>query len=350
MGKNLFCGLNIQFLSMKITIYSSFLLLLLSSCMEDLEKDRQYPVTPIPDEVSLATIPLTEEYRYQFYYDLSENTVTAQNDKEGWDIAFDNRTDKKTIWLNTANFMDAGVSEETDFDAVNSHQGIAMTFDRPAMSDDTTAIGAWWQHPEKVIVINRGITYEGQQKGYKKIKLSYLESGKYVIHFANLNGSDEQLDTISKESHAANRILYSFDGGGEELQIAPDSPDWDLWFTQYTKMLYAEGEPYPYLVVGALSNRSRIRTAQLQAGFEEVDGAAADTASFYPYADLIGYDWKELTGDVESGDVSYVIRNGLTYLVHEMDNNSYYKLRFTGFYNETGRKGYPAFEYQQIYP
>lgn len=327
-----------------------FLLIFLLSCMKELEKDGQYPITPIPDEINLATIPLTEEYRYQYYYDLSENAVTSQNEKVSWDLAFDNRPEKKTVWLNTANFMEAGVSEETDFAAVESQQGIGMTFDRPAMSKDTTAIGAWWQHPEKVIVINRGINYAGEQKGYKKIKLATLESGAYLIRGANLDGSEAFTDTIARQSGEANRIMYTLSNGGGVLPVEPASSEWDLWFTQYTKMLYAEGEPYPYLVVGALSNRARIRTAQLDVAFESVDGAAADTAAFYPWADLIGYDWKELTGDVESGDVAYVIRPELTYLVHEMDAGKYYKLRFTGFYNETGRKGYPAFEYQQIYP
>jgi len=67
-----------------------------------------------------------------------------------------------------------------------------------------------------------------------------------------------------------------------------------------------------------------------------------------PYADLIGYDWKELQGDVETGNVSYTIRKPLTYLIEETDNNKVYKLSFTDFYNENSRKGYPTFEYQRL--
>lgn len=317
---------------------------MLNACMKDVEEDKAYSITSIPEEILLETIPMTESYSRQFYYDLSENRIVHENDKQEWDLAFDNTDQGQTIWLNTANFMEAGLSENS-FEEVTSSTGISMSFDDPSGSADSTAIGAWWKQESIVYVINRGIDENGSPMGYKKVVFSMLTQGVYKIRFANLDGSEEYTVEVAKNAMEG-RIMWSFENGGEVAFTEPE--EWDLWFTQYTKTLFAEGEPYPYLVVGALTKRPAMATAQLSRSFEEVSLADADTASWFPYADAVGYDWKELTGDVESGDVSYVIPDSNIYLLRDQVNEEYYKLRFTGFYDETGRKGYPAFEYMHL--
>lgn len=317
---------------------------MLNACMKDVEEDETYPVTSIPEEVLLETIPMTESYSRQFYYDLSENRIVHENDKNEWDLAFENTDQGQTIWLNTANFMEAG-STENSFDELTSSAGISMSFDDPSGSADSTAIGAWWSKESMVYVINRGIDENGSALGYKKVVFSMPEQDVYTIRFANLDGSNEHTVEVAKNAMEG-RIMWSFDDGGKIAFTEPE--EWDLWFTQYTKTLFAEGEPYPYLVVGALTNRPRIASARLSRSFENVSLADADTVTWFPYADVIGYDWKELTGDVESGDVSYVIPDTNIYLLRVQKSEDYYKLRFTDFYDETGRKGYPAFEYMQL--
>ena len=334
---------------MKNTVILFLITIMLAGCLDDLEDDRQYPITSIPDEVNLATVAMTESYQYQYYYDLSRNAVAAQSSNSAWDLAFDNSPGGRTIYLNTSNFMMAAGADTENFEAVTSTEGVNFSFDRPAGSNDSIALAAWWRNPQQVYIIDRGINHEGTPLGYKKMVFSLDQQEGYIIRYADMDGNNEVRDTISKSETPYNRVMYSFENGGEVKYLEPAGEDWDLWFTQYTKMLYAQGEPYPYLVVGALSNRSRIETAQLNMPFRQVDAGVADTVTFYPYADLIGYDWKELTGDVESGDVSYVIRPDITYLIREKDKNLLYKLRFTGFYDQKGRKGFPAFEYQQIF-
>lgn len=69
---------------------------------------------------------------------------------------------------------------------------------------------------------------------------------------------------------------------------------------------------------------------------------------FYSTAqDEIGYDWKDVVGDVTTGNVSYVVVEGLNYVVRDSEG-FYYKLRFISFYNDGGDKGYPTFEYQRL--
>lgn len=81
---------------------------------------------------------------------------------------------------------------------------------------------------------------------------------------------------------------------------------------------------------------------------ETIDRLVADTVTFYPYADIIGDDLKRREGDVETGNVTYVIRKDRSYIIRLKDAQNPYKLDFTGIYNATGRKGYPAFKFQKI--
>ena len=333
---------------MKQALILTAVVLALSSCMKELEKDKVYPAEQIPDEVKLDMVELTPQYSFRKYYDLSSSQVVASHRKTDWDLAFEALPGGKHIFLNSAKFMRAGNSGEEEFDKVTSTEGTQMTFDDPSLNPDSTAIGLWQKpHPE-VYIIDRGVDEQGNSVGYKKVKFVSLTGGRYTVQFASLDGSNRHEAVIAKDS-VSNHVMLSFENGGEVKYLQPPSQQWDLVFTQYTKTLFTDaGEPYPYLVVGVLSNRQRMVTAELEHPFTEVDAVAADTAGMLPYADLIGYDWKKLQGDVETGNVSYTMRKPLTYIIKETDNNTVYKLSFTDFYNENSRKGYPTFEYQRL--
>ncbi len=82
--------------------------------------------------------------------------------------------------------------------------------------------------------------------------------------------------------------------------------------------------------------------------FSQISISDTATLEFSLELDKIGYDWKQLIGDVNSGNVSYEVKPNFNYIIK--DGNSYfYKLRFVNFYNpETGEKGFPVFEYQRL--
>lgn len=319
-----------------------------SSCMKDLEEDKMYPVEEIPDDVNLDVVALEPDYRYRKYYDLSKSEVVATHQKTAWDLAFSGMPGESSIFLNSAKFMKAANTGKKKMEEVNNSGNHQMTFDSPALNSDSTAIGDWQKPNPDVYVIDRGQDVEGNALGYKKVVFQSLKNGRYAIAFANLDGSGYYEATIPKDS-ASNRVMFSFDNGGEVRYLQPRSSEWDLVFTQYTKTLYTDqGEPYPYLVVGVLSNRKRVRMAETERPFDIVDRAAADTVTYYPYADIIGYDWKRLEGDVENGNVTYVTRKDRSYIILMRDTRIIYKLGFTDFYNAAGRKGYPAFEFQRL--
>ena len=139
------------------------------------------------------------------------------------------------------------------------------------------------------------------------------------------------------------RVCFSFQKG--VVDVAPLPFDWSLLFTKYTTMLVTnEGENYPYIVNGVLLNPSGV-TAALDTIHDFMEMELADTLDLEltSRADVIGYEWKYY--DFDAG--VYTIVPEMHYVIRDRDG-FYYKLRFIDFYNDTGVKGYPRFEYVRL--
>jgi hypothetical protein len=325
----------------------------LTSCFKDDEKIAPHD----PGNVKTVTIELTSDYRYQVYFDLGTGEVVSMNNKKDWDLGFDGSKDGWKIILNSSNFMLAARSGLTDFDAPIDTTGMDFNFDASNGSPDSVAIGNWvaFQEPDsvkvytnEVYIIDRGYDEVGNLRGMRKIVFREVTDTSYAIRYANLDGSNENTFTVIKDP-TVNYVCFSFDEGGKELDLEPPKYDWDLIFTQYTTLLYTdEGDPYPYLLTGALSNTSGVTVCQdTLYNFADIDVNIAAGLNYTSIPDEIGYDWKDVVGDVSSGNVSYVIIEGRNYIIRDWEGY-YYKLRFTSFYNNSGEKGYPTFEYQQL--
>jgi hypothetical protein len=326
---------------------------LLTSCFKEDEK-----VTPHdPGNVETVTIELMNDYRYQVYFDLETGEVVSANLKKIWDLAFDCSEDGWLILLNTSNFMLAAKTGVTEMGMVADTVGLDWQFDASSGSMDTLAIGKWVDftspdsmkiYSNEVYVIDRGYDEVGNLRGLRKVVFEAVTDTSYTFRYSNLDGSNENRFTVRKDP-AVNYACFTFDEGGKQLDLEPPKDDWDLIFTQYTTLLYTnEGEPYPYLLTGVLSNPSGVQVAQdTLYEFTSLDLDAASSLLYSQALDEIGYDWKDVVGDVSTGMVTYVIVEGLNYVVKDGEG-FYYKLRFTGFYNNSGSKGYPTFEYQKL--
>ena len=175
-----------------------------------------------------------------------------------------------------------------------------------------------------------------------------LEGDEYTFKYAKMDGSVETTFTVTKDP-SVSFMCFSFDDGGKQLNFEPPKYDWDLLFTQYTTLLYTkEGDPYPYIVTGVLINRLDVEVARdTLMNFQNIDINSVNQVDLTTTQDEIGYDWKDVVGDVGSGNVSYVITEGLNYVIRDQEG-FYYKLRFINFYSNSGDKGYPTFEYQRL--
>ncbi|MDP3441986.1 MAG: HmuY family protein, partial [Ignavibacteria bacterium] len=124
---------------------------------------------------------------------------------------------------------------------------------------------------------------------------------------------------------------------------------YDLLFSQYTTLLYTnEGDPYPYLVTGVLLNRTNtFSTMNDSLVFDSITREQVVDFNYTDQLDAVGYDWKDVVGDVSSGVVYYEVKPENNYIIKNR-NGYIFKMRFIGFYNQSGEKGYPTIEFQKL--
>lgn len=324
---------------------------ILSSCFK--EED---PIAPNPKpNKEIEIIPMTQYYSYQVYFDLKEGEQISSNLKDDFDLMFSSNDTSSIIRLNTATFTMAAETAFQDFESVSDTAGLDWKFDKSDGNPDSTVLKNWititdsdTAYSKNVWVINRGITDLGIHRGFKKIKFESLKNDIYHFTYVNMDNSDPRDIFISKRS-GYNYAQFSFDENSE-VSFEPEKLAWDLIFTQYTTLLFTdEGDPYPYLVTGVLINETATVVA-----FDSTmifDDVVLEDVLYLDYSadlDVIGYDWKELYGDINSGDFYYKARTNYNYFIRS-NNDLFYKLRFIGFYDpETGEKGFPSFEYQRL--
>lgn len=330
---------------MKLLATYIILLFALTSCFEEDEMVLPHD----PGDLTEGEVELTETYKYQVFYDFETNSTIKQNIFSEWDLGFETSDSGWHVILNTSKMMLAGNTGETDFEKVKSNSGLTMNFDPSHGNLDSTAIGNWYSYNEEnpvsleyVYVIDRGTDEDFNLLGEKKITLNFQDENTYTVRFANLDGSDEQTMIVPKDT-AVNFVCFSFENG--IVEIEPDKNTWDLQFCKYSTLLFTDvGDPYPYLVTGVLINPFKtVAGLDTINQFDEITFEIAEQQDLFNQRDIIGYDWKEYDFDNETYQVFpekvYILRNRIGF---------YYKLRFIDFYNSTGEKGYPTFEFLRL--
>ena len=193
-----------------------------------------------------------------------------------------------------------------------------------------------------IYIVDRGTDEDGKAVGLKKVTFGLQDINTYLVRFANLDGSNEQTVSIQKDTTITN-VCFSFDDGIANIQ--PPKEDWDLLFTKYSTMLTTnEGEPYPYLVTGVLLNSFKSSAAlDTINSFETISFEMAELQEYSTSQDIIGYHWKEYDFDNDR----YITLSDNTYFL-KTSVGFYYKIRFIDFYNSTGERGYPTFEFLRL--
>ena len=319
----------------------------LSSCFK---KDEM--VLPHPrGDVRTDTIGMTERYRYQLYFDLDSGRVVKFNERTDTDLGFDCDLRGWRIILNTADFMKAADLGMVPFGQPQDTTGANWKFDKSDGNPDSLAIGQWFSVVEgdtlsnhHVYILNRGIDTVGVSLGIFQIIFDSLKNGIYYFRYSPLAGGNVISAAVSKES-GMNFIHYSLRSGGIVNPVEPSRNAYELFFTQYTTLLFTdEGAAYPYLVTGVLINPYRVDVSlDTLDAFVDINLDKALQMNFTRSADAIGYDWKYYNFD----NGIYTVRAGLSYVIRNQQG-FYFKLRFIGFYNRNGEKGYPVIEYQML--
>lgn len=317
-----------------------------TSCFKEDEAIEPHP----RGDVQTDTIAMTETYRYQLFYSLDSAAVVRTEVKTTYDLGFECSPGGWHILLNTSNFMKAADLGVVTFGAKHDTAGATLRFDRSDGNPDSTAIGNWFTingndtvSNNHVYAISRGLDELGNPLGLYQVIFDSLRHGTYYFRYALLSGGA----ILAAEAHKdpmVNYLWFSFPDHAIK-NVEPPSSLYDLLFTQYTTLLYTdEGIPYPYLVTGVLSNRKGVEVAiDTLHSFSSVTRDIALGLTYSKNIDEIGYNWKYY--NFSSG--AYTIRPKNCYLVHTV-SGFLYKLRFIGFYDKNGSKGYPVIEFQKL--
>jgi hypothetical protein len=332
--------------------YPSVILLLLSSLVlhSCFKEDEMLPMPPHGD-VKTDTIAMSETYKYQVWFRLDSGKVVNANARSITDIAFECAPSGWHVILNTSDFARVVDLGTVPFGAECDTAGLEWKFDKSDGNSDSIAIGQWFVlagddtvSNNHVYLIDRGLDDLGNPLGISQIIFDSLKNGTYHFRYTDWKGGAITTGAVKKDP-AVNYLYFSLNGGGAIQHIEPPITQWDLQFTQYTTLLFTDlGEPYPYLVTGVLCNRTGVTVAtDTTTNFFEIDLERAMQCTYSSVMDAIGYNWKYYNFD--SG--VYTIIDNLNYIIRD-HRGFYYKLRFIGFYNKNGEKGYPVIEYQRL--
>jgi hypothetical protein len=287
-------------------------------------------------------------YERQVFYDLQRNMEIRSNVISAWDLCFESFDSGGLIRLNSSKNMLAGNSHDTTFLQELAKGDLDMRFDSSDGHEDSTAIGTWflqdgesWRSLEHVYLVDRGRDEINKKMGLQKVQFK-ANGNEILVRHANSDNSGELVSLISW-SDVSGPVYFSFDSG--IVDIAPEAAEWSLLFSKYTTMLQTnEGEDYPYLVTGVLLNPSGVAAAlDTIHEFDEIQLSDTIDLELTSRADVISYDWKYYNFN----EGVYTIVPEFKYLIRDRDG-FYYKLRFIDFYNDTGEKGYPKFEYIRL--
>lgn len=321
------------------------LTLALTSCFEE---DEPVPPYISPPGVTTTVAEMGPLYGVQLFYDLQSNQFVRTVDRQTWDLAFQCGAEDYHIFLNDSKLMKVGRTGTANWNAVTSTDNVTWKWDHSEGWEDSTAIGPWGQvqgdavvSANLVYVVDRGITTQGNNIGYRKLQVIGLQNNTYTIRFANLDGSDEHTLSFAKDDNY-NYIFVSLTGAGATVPVEPPKSEWDLQFTQYTALVTQQGTGIVenYSVNGVLLNAYKVKAArEFSKPFEQIVYSDLSGYNFTTQRDIIGYEWKEYDFDLST----YIIYPNQVYLVQDVEGN-YYKMRFTSFTNDQGIRGYPTVE------
>ena len=312
-------------------------LILLSSCEK---KELPAPAYDRGDALTVE-VEMTPNYKNQVWYSLSENKVVSTNLKSEWDLAFESAANGTHIFLNGSKSMRVYKTNATSLTAVTDTAGLEAygKADMPNGNLDSTAIGDW-QTNNTVYVVNRGYNETGQLQGFYKLKINAVSVSAFTIEYRDIYGTQTWQQTIVKDP-AYNFINFSF-STNQQSNMEPKRIDYDLCFTQYTHVFT---NPFQYyLVTGVLNNSYNTRITRItDRPFAEITINDTLGRLFGSARNGIGYEWKSF--DLNTN--LYTVNPAICYIIND-SKGFYYKLHFVDFYNASGIKGYPKFEFKKL--
>jgi hypothetical protein len=317
--------------------------LLLASC----EKKEQPVALPEKGKAEVAQVDMGEDYTDQVFFDFETNSIVTTSVASSWDLAFEASATGKHIFLNGGNDIAVYNTHKSDINNVTLPAKMtakSWIIDSPHGISDSTAIGDCFnttglsKGEVYIVKLNPSLFADT----FKKIMLVSVDAKNYIMSYADLKGGEVKSITIPKDANY-NYTYFSFADGGNVVHPEPPKNTWDIVFTRY-KHIYYELDDFPYIVSGVLLNPYNTTAFEDSTlGYQGIDINTISHASFFPFRDIIGYDWK-----VYDFDKSRYSINPKKAFIVKTRKDQYWKLHFLDYYSDKGVKGSPSFEFERL--
>lgn len=317
------------------------------------------------------------------YIDLEngEQTTVA---RDSWDLGFSSENEFRLVLNPGANMMAQSI-DKYDLSEVNSTDTIGMSdqMDQFAVFNavleqprpdwlgnavnwidnsngdlSQTAIEEVQMNPasNKVHIINRGYTVTNQPRGWMKIKV--LRSGDgYELQYAPIDSDAYETVQIDKTPNH-NFTFFNFEAG--VLEVEPPKDDWQIAFSSSITLFRFAGVLVPYAFKDyVFHNRHEVEVAPVLYEEEELENidileefnafelSMTADLEFNSAINTIGADWRTVSNPQFGGETA--VKGDRFYVVLDANGN-YYKLLFVGMLSETGERGFPSIQFEQLVP
>jgi len=284
-------------------------------------------------------------YANDVYYSLENGTITTV-DRDNWDIAFVAQVMSVSVLANNGsgvevytypdgNIDDWATLDTTGMDWTPMYNSLE-TFDMGALNANTIPGDdfdyGWGRYNMTTHMISGDSLFVIKTISGAYKKLAIIEknpmSNTWQFKYANLDGSDEQTETLEAATYISDYFVHYSIDSTKFVDREPGMNEWDLLFTKYYDFTI------PYSVTGVLINDDHVMAQEVrESGMDQAAHDTYDEAAFTSNITEIGSDWKKInqsfTYDLIDTVVYYLKTLGET-------DSTYYKLYFTGFSGSMG--------------
>lgn len=325
----------------RLSLFFIAISFLIASC-----EKKESPISlPAKGTATIDRVDMGEEYADQVFYDLDKGYPVYQSAINSWDLAFEASPTGYHVFINGGKDMWVHNTHQTDIASVLEPPKIKnneWAFDAACGLPDSTAIGNWkkGRTGSEVYIIKMNPAHF--KDTFKKITLLDYSSSSYLMVYADLRSGVSKTITIPKDDKY-NYTYFSFSDGGQIVYPEPPKDSWDIVFTRY-RYIYHHLNNFPYIVSGVLLNPNNTAAfSDSTTAYDAISINNITNAKFSNFRDIIGFDWKYY--DIPSG--KYTVNKKKNYIIRTR-NGQYWKLHFLDFYNSSGIKGSPSFEYERL--
>lgn len=289
------------------------------------------------------------DYQMQIYFDLSTGKYKAENKRDIWDLALGCNPSKANLFVNPAMLQRTAATGSSDFNKNFSISDYVFEYERAQNFYRNGRLTKNWINnipSGEVYIVDLGKTLANQARGYKLLQITAFDENGYHLKMANLDHSD-LIELKVPLNTSYNHVYISLSKPDAVLELEPPKEEWDIIFTKYMARLYDGSDTLDYSVTGALLNPYKSVAYFHEPSYRDSSWSYQDlriedlNESLYSQkSDVMGHDWKLF--DLDAG--AFRVIDAKNYFIRDISNQDY-RLHFTGFYDDQGRKGGVSFEY-----